>query len=80
MRKRPRLDPVAPRAAANEPLASWQADRIVTVRQPQTFRQNGAHFELIDHEGNLVLSLDSAEMIAVGAFHTPRTIDSVCGS
>ena len=75
MRKRPRLDTLGANAA-HIPSTQWRADRIVTVRQPQTFRQNGDRFELVDHDGNLVLSLDSAELLALGAFSTPRRLDS----
>ncbi len=75
MRRRPRLDPVRPRAA-NDLLEHWPAERIVTVKRPQTFRQNGRHFELLDHDGNLVVSLDAAELTALSEFAAPRRLAS----
>ncbi len=46
---------------------------LIALKVPQTLRVGDGEFELVDHDGHLLLGLSAAELIAVGQFSMPTT-------
>ena len=47
---------------------------LIALKVPQTLRVGKGKFQLVDHDGHLLLGLSAAELIAVGQFTTPMSL------
>lgn len=76
MRRRPRAIPVADVPAASVTAsadAAWLNSGQVVLKLPLSLRVCAHKFQLIDHDGRLLLGLSAAELIAVSQFVRPNS-------
>lgn len=57
-------------------LAKPGLEGIVALKIPQTLRLYQGSFQLIDHSGGVLLTLSPAELIALGQFVRPMTVEA----
>ena len=77
LRRRQHAIPLTP-LQTRRPLASSDNPELETgllaLKLPQTLRIGKGKFQLVDHQGDLLLGLSAAELIAIGQFATPKTL------
>lgn len=56
-------------------VASRELEGLLAVKTPQAVRVHQREFQLLDHDSGVVLSMSAAELLALGAFTQPCTLD-----
>ena len=77
LRRRERGIPLAklrpPRTPVNTHTPDFEKG-LVALKLPQTLRIGEGRFQLVDHDGHLLLGLSAAELLAVGEFAKPTAL------